>query len=1252
MRILAIRGRNLASLAESFEVNLDSEPLRSAGLFAITGETGAGKSTILDALCLALYGACPRLSAGDGSRETVPDAGAEIQATDPRSCLRRGAAEGSAEVDYVGADGVAYRASWTARRARNKADGALQNVARSLKRVEDGAVIEASLTGVRAAVERTTGLTYDEFRRTVLLAQGEFDALLRADASARAELLEKITGTAIYREISRRAYDRCAGAEAAVSALEARRAEHRALSDEDREARAHERLALQAEDAAQEERRRAVEAMLQRHGAIAASRSAAIAAEAALAEAERAAEGAAEDRRLLAAIEAAQPLREPLGRLAETERALAEAGPRVEAARGVLAEVEAKACAAAADAQDARQKLDLAEATIVAFTPEWDRAAGLDAESAWAEQELARAEQARSEATARSDEAAAALARRESTAAAGRAAAGLAEAEASRLAPLRALAERWDEVDAKVLKRREFAQAREAHRAAAEAARAEISRQEASLAALAERHAAAAAARQAVEAQLAERSAALAAIDEEGVARRRDGLGALLEQLREAGRAAAEHGRAAAAALEATRQAAAAEAELAEAAAAEGAAQARRATAQARIDALEAPLARAEDAASSEAARLRARLAPGEACPVCGSTEHPAHANAALAALAADLRAGVEEARAVRVAAETELLAASGRKAAANSRIEEGRGAAGRAARQAEEASGRFSGALKEAQGLWTALGFLAPLPDLPEAFTEGPAGAAAAQRAACDDALTQARRLRADIARLAESREAQARALENGVQARAEAEQVRSEAQTALRLSEQALATTLERLASADRELAPWLAPAGVTGADLERDAPGALQRLRGQAQAWRAAHAALAQADEALREAETRLVEAQHAAEAAAGRLDEAIREQGVRGAQLSEKRRARAALLGGEATEVHRGRAAAARNAAAHWRERATRDAAEAQAALAAAREASSLAEAAHTRAAEDREAAGNAAAQALAGMGLAHAEAAALLATPAEAVADLRDRLRSLDDAVTGARSAVAQRRSDLAAALAAGPPETSAEQLEEERAALSAQQRLRQGRIGALESELRQDDEQRARLAGLAAELEAAQARAGVWKAVSAAIGSRDGARFARFAQSVTLDLLVELANRRLADLKPRYRLARSPGQDLGLHVIDRDMGDERRSTRSLSGGERFLVSLALALALSGLGGRQTFADTLFIDEGFGSLDADSLDVAIDALEALQSQGRTVGVISHVETMKDRIPVQVQVLRQGAGRSVVRVAAPEGWAASF
>ena len=136
-------------------------------------------------------------------------------------------------------------------------------------------------------------------------------------------------------------------------------------------------------------------------------------------------------------------------------------------------------------------------------------------------------------------------------------------------------------------------------------------------------------------------------------------------------------------------------------------------------------------------------------------------------------------------------------------------------------------------------------------------------------------------------------------------------------------------------------------------------------------------------------------------------------------------------------------------------------------------------------------------------------------------------------------------------------------------------------------------------------------------------------------------MLVERANLHLASFKPRYSLSQG-GDDLSLHVMDADMGDEIRSTRSLSGGERFLVSLSLALALSQLNGQAGLASTLFIDEGFGALDADSLDMAMEALETLQAQGRTIGVISHVEAMKDRIPVQLRVARTGAGASAVSI----------
>jgi exonuclease SbcC len=145
-----------------------------------------------------------------------------------------------------------------------------------------------------------------------------------------------------------------------------------------------------------------------------------------------------------------------------------------------------------------------------------------------------------------------------------------------------------------------------------------------------------------------------------------------------------------------------------------------------------------------------------------------------------------------------------------------------------------------------------------------------------------------------------------------------------------------------------------------------------------------------------------------------------------------------------------------------------------------------------------------------------------------------------------------------------------------------------------------------------------------------------------FAQSLTLEQLLQLANDHLDSFSRRYRLTRSSGSDLSLHIIDNEMDDEERAIRSLSGGGRFLVSLSLALALSSLEGRDFFVDTLFIDEGFGSLDTETLDVAIAALETLHSRGRKVGVITHVAAMIENIHVQVKVDKLGGGSSVVRL----------
>ena len=181
-------------------------------------------------------------------------------------------------------------------------------------------------------------------------------------------------------------------------------------------------------------------------------------------------------------------------------------------------------------------------------------------------------------------------------------------------------------------------------------------------------------------------------------------------------------------------------------------------------------------------------------------------------------------------------------------------------------------------------------------------------------------------------------------------------------------------------------------------------------------------------------------------------------------------------------------------------------------------------------------------------------------------------------------------------------------------------------------------------------IEAQQARCTLWGKMAQLIGSANGQKMRNFAQSLSLDLLLTHANRHLQDLARRYRLERVAGADLEIQVVDREMADERRGVHSLSGGELFLVSLALALGLSAMAaGTSGGIGTLFIDEGFGTLDHDSLDVALSCLEALQAGGRQVGVISHVPAMVERIGTQIRVVPLGGGRSRVTVQSVSGTA---
>ncbi|CAI3798189.1 hypothetical protein GLGCALEP_01912 [Pseudomonas sp. MM221] len=266
---------------------------------------------------------------------------------------------------------------------------------------------------------------------------------------------------------------------------------------------------------------------------------------------------------------------------------------------------------------------------------------------------------------------------------------------------------------------------------------------------------------------------------------------------------------------------------------------------------------------------------------------------------------------------------------------------------------------------------------------------------------------------------------------------------------------------------------------------------------------------------------------------------------------------------------------------------------------------------------------------------------LLAMDDAQVNELRQRLQNAEKAIEQGRVLLQEREQRLHQHAAQMTVDTSSEALEQ--ALTAMRERLAGHEQQCAELRAQQADDQRRQQAhqALAAEIEQAHQQWQRWARLNALIGSASGDVFRKIAQGYNLDLLLHHANTQLRQLARRYRLKRG-GSALGLLVLDTEMGDELRSVHSLSGGETFLVSLALALGLASMASSTLRIESLFIDEGFGSLDPESLQLAMDALDGLQAQGRKVAVISHVQEMHERIPVQIQVRRQGNGLSDVEV----------
>lgn len=268
-------------------------------------------------------------------------------------------------------------------------------------------------------------------------------------------------------------------------------------------------------------------------------------------------------------------------------------------------------------------------------------------------------------------------------------------------------------------------------------------------------------------------------------------------------------------------------------------------------------------------------------------------------------------------------------------------------------------------------------------------------------------------------------------------------------------------------------------------------------------------------------------------------------------------------------------------------------------------------------------------------------AAALLSPDEAIS-LMEQEKQLDQRKKELDALTAKNNQDLELHLQHQPAGTDEQTSREQLAGLLVKLEEGNRAVGALVRELEEDARRKQDHAAKLEEQKRQQEVFQRWQNLNMLVGSADGTKFRNFAQGLTLGHLSMLANRHLTRFSPRYTLTKKNGDNLELEITDAWQADIARPIRTLSGGETFLVSLALALGLSDLASNKVQIQSLFIDEGFGTLDAETLDVAMDALENLREAGKSIGVISHVEAMKERITTQIQVVRTAGGYSRIEI----------
>ncbi|WED23860.1 AAA family ATPase [Vibrio sp. JC009] len=1212
MKILSLRFKNLNSLKGDWKIDFTQPPFSENGLFAITGPTGAGKTTILDAICVALYHKTPRL-------ENISASSNEL--------MTRGTAECLSEVEFE-VKGKAYRAFWSMRRSRGKVDGNLQAAQVELAEVESGKVMANQVKKKSELIESITGLDFGRFTKSMLLSQGQFAAFLNAKESERAELLEELTGTEIYSQISAKIYERYIQSKQTMAELEARAQGVQLLSEEDKQVLTTELDAVQKEQNEQKQEQEKVTAYLswwensdklkdkQHHSRLD------------LEAANHELEAAKPELEKLERSEPAEKLRMPYSmmklaqaQLAEGREKLAEKSKqsdeiknRVDAARQDLQKTESEFQLA----KESYQELDKLISESILPLDEQIRAgsgrvADIEKLRGGLETELKQYLAQQENSVKQSEQTTRTLAELETYLeqhAADKQLAANLEKWVEQQAQVERLHQSNQDSEYQIQNQRKLLDTQQAEIADAEQAvrestqlltrkQAEVTTAEHELESLKKQPDLPCELTQ-IDSFLQSLNQRLASTHELQILQRQ--WQAHSQEQEEKGKQQKElteqH-----AALQKERE------QLVE----------RYQHQQQYIKAL-SKLVDQEQLL----VQYRNELKEGEACPLCGSEKHPLIEQGNTISISDELRNRQE------AEAELEKIKTQGQEA----RLKLDSMANG--ITESDKRIVWLSQEMTQLQNHWQDKAALIQC-DIRISDAEGLAGFGTdleAQR----DKLAQ---LHSAYRQNQEKQSQLKDELQKQMQASSQLDsnlmllkqKMEHDAASLKKLEEQVSQSAREEQQQKE-VLAQQIKESGFT---LDKDIGDWLQVKRADLTLWQEKEASVSQLRQEKAVLETSMAAAQKRLDEVSKQLDETNIRFEQENTQLHQVKESRISLFGDKdpAQERERSQKQIKQLEAGFQAEQ--KQYVELQGSEKAIQgEVTSLEQAQLElqKSADERTLEWNSLLQESRFSHTEEFESALLSKEERHQLIELKQRLTTaIEKAKAVLESTEKSLTEHLALPLAQECEKAEKEALLAQKSELENRSVTLTRRIGEIDNELKSDQARRESQQALFKEIEAYRQVYDDLQYLNSLVGSADGNKFRKFAQGLTLDNLVHLANRQLNRLHGRYELKRCEGEGLELAVLDTWQGDSVRDTRTLSGGESFLVSLALALGLSDLVSHKTSIDSLFLDEGFGTLDAETLDLALDALDSLNASGKMIGVISHIEAMKERIPVQLKVNRK-------------------